>query len=71
MNVREFAEMLLKLPDQEAIVQVVDGDEYVDFSEDKEECHLEYFPYSLNTGRTATPDRYGTRRLQIGYPWQE
>ena len=45
MNVREFAEMLLKLPDQEAIVQVVINDEYIDYSDDPDEFHVEYFKY--------------------------
>ena len=67
MNVREFAEMLLKLPDQEAIVQVVDGDAYSDFSVDISACHMEYFKYRLHPGTIATSSWYTTCYLQLGY----
>ena len=69
MNVREFAEMLLKLTDQEAIVQVVDveQDAFVDFSADIADCHMEYFSYEKSTGMAATSSWYQKNYLQLGY----
>lgn len=67
MNIREFAKMLLKLPDQEAIVQVVDGDEYINFSDDPYYYHVQYFNYKEMTGTEATPSRYQPNYLKLGY----
>ena len=66
MNVREFAEMLLKLPDQEAIVRVSDAGEFVDFSGDVSDGHIEYFSYQKFTGVAATSSWYMRNCLNIG-----
>ena len=66
MNVREFAEMLLKLPDQEAIVQVVEvmngaNIGFENFTTNPDDQFIEYVEADEDAGKVSY--------LQLGYYW--